>query len=174
MWPAPVRLPAGRCVAWARGFRPSGRDLRRPADGTPIRPARTQNCIGSTETADAPGCAAASDTAADNAPAAAATDAAATSATAASAANTAATSAATAATTASTAAATTTASAAAAAARYLREAAGAVFLVKEVERRKTYVHHFLFAENEALIGLGVRRLRNVRSRKRGCRCASNQ
>jgi hypothetical protein len=166
MWPAPVRLPAGRCVAWARGFRPSGRDLRRPADGTPIRPARTQNCIGSTETADAPGCAAASDTAADNAPAAAATDAAA--------ANTAATSAATAATTASTAAATTTASAAAAAARYLREAAGAVFLVKEVERRKTYVHHFLFAENEALIGLGVRRLRNVRSRKRGCRCASNQ
>jgi hypothetical protein len=58
--------------------------------------------------------------------------------------------------------------AAAAAARHMRQAGGAVFPVEEVECRETDVGHFLFAENEALIGRGVRRLRNVRSRKRGC------
>jgi hypothetical protein len=47
------------------------------------------------------------------------------------------------------------ASTAAAAARHLREAAGAVFPVEEVECRKTYIGHFLFAKNEALIGCGV-------------------
>jgi len=64
------------------------------------------------------------------------------------------------------------ASTAAAAARHLREAAGAVFLVEDVECRKTHVGHFLFAKNEALIGCGVQRLRKVRSRKSGC--ASHQ
>jgi hypothetical protein len=37
------------------------------------------------------------------------------------------------------------ASAAPAAARHLRETAGAVLPVEEVERRKTHVGHFLFA-----------------------------
>jgi hypothetical protein len=60
------------------------------------------------------------------------------------------------------------ASTAAAAARHLREAAGAVFPVEEVECRKTHVGHFLFAKNEALIGCGVQRLRNVGGRKSGC------
>jgi hypothetical protein len=46
----------------------------------------------------------------------------------------------------------TSTAAAAAAARYLREAAGAVFLVEEVECSKTHVRYFLFAKNEALIG----------------------
>jgi hypothetical protein len=68
----------------------------------------------------------------------------------------------------------TATSTAAATARYLREAAGAVFLVEDVECSKTHVGHFLFAKNEALIGCGVQRLRNVRSRKSGCGCASHQ
>jgi hypothetical protein len=59
--------------------------------------------------------------------------------------------------------------AAAAAARHMRQAGGATtFPVEEVECRETDVGHFLFAENEALIGRGVRGLRNVRSRKRRC------
>ena len=66
------------------------------------------------------------------------------------------------------------ASTAAAAARHLREAAGAVFLIEDVECRKTHVSHFLFAKNEALIGCSVQRLRNVGGRKSGCRCASRQ
>jgi hypothetical protein len=66
------------------------------------------------------------------------------------------------------------ASTAAAAARHLREAAGAVFPVEEVECRKTHIGHFLFAKNEALIGCGVQRLRNVGGRKSGCGCASRQ
>ena len=57
--------------------------------------------------------------------------------------------------TSTTASTTTTTTAAAATARYLREAAGAVFLVKDVECSKTHVDHFLFAKNEALIGCGV-------------------
>jgi len=72
----------------------------------------------------------------------------------------------------STAAATATTAAAAAAHRYRREATGAVFLVEDVERRKTHVDHFLFVKNEALIGCRVQRLRKVRSRKSGC--ASHQ
>jgi hypothetical protein len=99
---------------------------------------------GSAKTADPPRQAAAAETTA--APAAAT----ATAATAASAAT-----AATSATTTTSASATTMASAAAAAARHLREAAGAVFPVEEVECRKTYIGHFLFAKNEALIGCGV-------------------
>jgi hypothetical protein len=69
---------------------------------------------------------------------------------------------------------TTMASTATAAACHLHEAAGAVFPVEEVECRKTHVGHFLFAKNEALIGCGVQRLRNVRGRKGGCGCASHQ
>jgi hypothetical protein len=57
--------------------------------------------------------------------------------------------------------------AAAAAARLVREAGGAVFLVEEVECSKTHVGYFFFAENEALIGYGVQRLRNVRSGNSG-------
>ena len=57
---------------------------------------------------------------------------------------------------------------------HLHEAAGVVFPVEEVECRKTDVGHFLFAKNEALIGCGVQRLRNVRGRKGGCGCASHQ
>jgi hypothetical protein len=62
----------------------------------------------------------------------------------------------------------------AAAARQLREAAGAVFPVEEVECRKTHIGHFLFAKHEALIGCGVWILRNVGGRKSGCGCASRQ
>jgi hypothetical protein len=61
-----------------------------------------------------------------------------------------------------------TASTAAAAARQLREAGGAAFPVEEVECRKTHVGHFFFAKNEALIGCGTQRLRNVGGRKSGC------
>jgi hypothetical protein len=69
---------------------------------------------------------------------------------------------------------TTMASTATAAACHLHEAASDVFPVEEVECRKTHVSHFLFAKNEALIGCGVQRLRNVRGRKGGCGCASHQ
>jgi hypothetical protein len=65
------------------------------------------------------------------------------------------------------------ASTAAAAARHLRESAGAVFLVEEVECRKTHVGHFLFAKDETLIRRGVQSLRNVGGRKSGCGCASH-
>jgi hypothetical protein len=49
--------------------------------------------------------------------------------------------------TATAASAATAATAAAAAHRYLREAAGAVFLVEDVERSKTHVGYFLFANS---------------------------
>jgi hypothetical protein len=49
----------------------------------------------------------------------------------------------------------TASTAAAATARYLREAAGAAFLVEDVECSKTHVRYFLFAKNEALVGCGV-------------------
>ena len=62
----------------------------------------------------------------------------------------------------------------AAAPRQVREARSAAFPVEEEECGKTHVSHFLFAENEALIGCGVERLRNVSGRKSGCRCASHQ
>jgi hypothetical protein len=182
-----MRLPAYRSGTSACGSRICGADkwqrdcgANNPAGRLSTRQQHllyfrrgAKNCIESAKTADAPRQAAAAVTAADpiNGPAAAAT--AATGATAASAA-TAATTTAAAATTTSTASATTTASSAAAAARYLHEAAGAVFLVKEVECRKAHVDHFLFTKNEALIGRGVQRLRNVRGRKRGCGCASHQ
>jgi hypothetical protein len=51
---------------------------------------------------------------------------------------------------------TTSTAAAAAAHRYLREAAGAVFLVEDVECGQTHVGYFLFAKSQALIGCGVR------------------
>jgi hypothetical protein len=133
---------------------------------------RAKKCIDSTKTAAAPRYAAASvTTAAKNAPAPTAAATAATAASTATAA-TAATSTTTAPATAT--AATTTTSTAAAAARYLREAGGAVFLVEEVECSKTHVGYFLFAKNEALIGCGVQRLGNVRSRNSGCGCTSRQ
>jgi hypothetical protein len=70
--------------------------------------------------------------------------------------------------------ATTVASTAAATARHLHQAGGAVFPVEEVECRQTDVSHFLFAQNEALVGAGVQRLRNVAERKSGCRRASHE
>jgi hypothetical protein len=76
------------------------------------------------------------------------------------------------------AAAATTAMAAtattASAARYLREDAGAVFPIEEMERGETDVLHFLFAKNEALIGRGIVRLRNTGSGHRGCGCTTHQ
>jgi hypothetical protein len=135
---------------------------------------RAKNRIDSTKTTAAPRYAAASvTTAAPNAPAPAAAATAATAASTATAATAAATSTATTAA-ATSSAATTTTSAAAAAARDLREAGGAVFPVEEVECSKTNVRYFLFAENEALIGDGVRRLRNVSRGNSGCGCASRQ
>jgi hypothetical protein len=110
----------------------------------PVPAPMGKNCIDSTMTAAAPRCAAASATAASAARAATGTAK----------------------------STTTTCTAAAAAHRYLREAAGAVFLVEDVECSKTHVGYFLFAKNEALIGCGAQRLRKVRSRKSGC--ASHQ
>jgi hypothetical protein len=75
----------------------------------------------------------------------------------------------TAATTAMAATATT-----ASAARYLREDAGAVFPIEEMERGETDVLHFLFAKNEALIGRGIVRLRDISSGHRGSRCTAEQ
>jgi hypothetical protein len=76
------------------------------------------------------------------------------------------------------AAAATTAMAAtattASAARHLREDAGAVFPIEEMERGETDVLHFLFAKNEALIGRGIVRLRDISSGHRGSRCAAEQ
>jgi hypothetical protein len=66
------------------------------------------------------------------------------------------------------AAAATTASAG-----YLHAAAN-VFPIEEMERRETDVGHFLFAKNEALIGRGLVRLRDISSRHRGCGCAAHQ
>jgi uncharacterized protein involved in copper resistance len=132
-----------------------------------------KNHIGSTKTAAAPRDAAASNTAAAPAPAEANAATAAPAASAATAAANAtstatATSATATATSAATTATATAASTAAATARYLGEAAGAVFLVEQVECSQTDVGYFLFAKNEALIGRGVQRLGNVRSRNSGC------
>jgi hypothetical protein len=49
-----------------------------------------------------------------------------------------------------------------------------IFPVKEMERGQTDVGHFLFAENEALIGRGIVGLRNAGSGHRGCGCATHQ
>jgi hypothetical protein len=62
---------------------------------------------------------------------------------------------------------------AAAAARHLHVTGCAVFPVEQVECRKTHVRHFLFAEDEALIGRSVQSLWNVDGRKSGGRCASH-
>ena len=65
------------------------------------------------------------------------------------------------------------ASAAAAAARQLHVTGRAVFPVEEVECRKTHVRHFLFAEDEALIGRSTESLWTISRRKRGRGCASH-
>jgi hypothetical protein len=71
--------------------------------------------------------------------------------------------------------AATTASAAttAPAARQLYGAAD-IFPIEEMERGETYVLHFLFAKNEALIGRGIVRLRDASSGRRGCGCTTRQ
>jgi hypothetical protein len=43
-----------------------------------------------------------------------------------------------------------------------------------MERGETDVGHFLFTKNEALIGRGVVRLRDISNGYRGCGCAARQ
>jgi hypothetical protein len=49
-----------------------------------------------------------------------------------------------------------------------------VFPIEEMERGETDVGHFLFVENEALVGRGIVRLRDISSRHPGCGCAPHQ
>ena len=49
-----------------------------------------------------------------------------------------------------------------------------VFPIEEVERGETDVLHFLFAKNEALIGRGIVRLRDISTGHRGSRCTPEQ
>ena len=49
-----------------------------------------------------------------------------------------------------------------------------VFLIEDMERGETDVGHFLVAKNEALIGRGVVRLRDIGRGYCGCGCASRQ
>jgi hypothetical protein len=49
-----------------------------------------------------------------------------------------------------------------------------VFPIEEIERGETDVLHFLFAKNEALIGRGIVRLRDISSGHRGSRCTTEQ
>jgi hypothetical protein len=99
-----------------------------------------------------PGCATTSDGAADSAANRARTDRAGTNG---------ATAAGTDATTAAAATGSAATAATACASRQLH--AAHVFLVEEMERGETDVGHFLFAKNEALIGLGIARLRGIAS-----------
>jgi hypothetical protein len=78
-----------------------------------------------------------------------------------------------AATTASAATMAATTASAATTARQLYGAAD-VFPIEEMERGETYVLHFLFAKNEALIGRGIVRLRDASSGRRGCGCTTRQ
>jgi hypothetical protein len=72
------------------------------------------------------------------------------------------------------AAATTMAAATATAAGELHAAAANIFPVEEVERGEADVGHFLFAQNEAMIGQALVGLRDIGSRHRRCRCATDQ
>src|SRR6516164_10351639 len=49
-----------------------------------------------------------------------------------------------------------------------------VFPIEEMERGESDVLHFLFAKNEALIGRGIVRLRDIGSGHRGSRCTTEQ
>jgi hypothetical protein len=53
-------------------------------------------------------------------------------------------------------------------------AAANVFLIEDIERGETDVDHFLFAENEALIGRGIVSVRDIGSGHRGCGCTTHQ
>jgi hypothetical protein len=53
-------------------------------------------------------------------------------------------------------------------------AAANVFPIEDIERGETDVGHFLFVENEALIGRGIVRLRDTGSGHRGCGCTTYQ
>jgi hypothetical protein len=53
-------------------------------------------------------------------------------------------------------------------------AAANVFLIEDIKRGETDVDHFLFAENEALIGRGIVGLRDTGSGHRGCGCTAHQ
>jgi hypothetical protein len=56
---------------------------------------------------------------------------------------------------------------------YLHVAAN-IFFIEEMERSKADVGHFLFVENEALIGWDIVRLRDIGGGHRGCGCISHQ
>lgn len=49
-----------------------------------------------------------------------------------------------------------------------------IFPIEEMERRESNVGHFLFAENETLIGRGVVSLRDIGTGQGGCGCATDQ
>jgi hypothetical protein len=68
----------------------------------------------------------------------------------------------------------TTMTAAAASAGDLHAAAANIFPVEEIERGEIDVGHFLFAENEAVIGQAIVGLRDIGSRHRRCGCATHQ
>jgi len=72
------------------------------------------------------------------------------------------------------AAATTMAAATATAAGELHAAAANIFPVKEVKRGEADVGHFLFAQNEAMIGQALVGLRDIGNRHRRCGCATDQ
>lgn len=56
----------------------------------------------------------------------------------------------------------------------LHDTATGVFFVEQIERGETDVGHFLFAEDEALIGRVMVGLRNVGGGHGTCRCAADQ
>jgi hypothetical protein len=72
------------------------------------------------------------------------------------------------------AAAATMAAATATTAGHLHAATANIFPVEEIERGEADVGHFLFAQNEAMIGQALVGLRDIGSRHRRCGCATDQ
>ena len=70
--------------------------------------------------------------------------------------------------------ATATAVASAAAAGDLNAAAADIFPVEQIERGEVEVGHFLFAENEAMVGQAVVGLRDIGAWRRRCGGATGQ
>ena len=71
-------------------------------------------------------------------------------------------------------AATSAAAATTAAAPRDLQGAAKAFPIEKMERGETDVGHFFFAKNEALIGRGIVRLRDISSGHHGCGCATHQ
>ena len=67
-----------------------------------------------------------------------------------------------------------TMAAAAASASDLHTAAANIFPVEQIERGEADVGHFLFAENEAVIGQAIVGLRDIAGLHRRCGCATGQ